>query len=368
MEIYYTLYGVFLACILFEFQPSVKIKKMIMFLWCIVFIIFGGLRWGVGGDWEQYLHHFRNSDWNNIFDYTRYGDSKLEPGFVFFNVIIRTLFGYFWIYNIIILCIINYAYYKFCILVSPKHPLIPFILLFMGVLFPVRAGLSMGFCYLAYQYIIKRNFKKFIFWILIATALHNQCIVLVPLYFLCYVNLRSYQLLILYVAFALLGMVIQKYFAVFILLFSGSIAEKAAHYTDFETTGFKGASYIGWVLNFFFLILYLYVGNKMKIRKTLAYNTLLNGFMIYMVIFFTFSEGMGDLSRLAGLYFPCQLALFANAFSYFYDVKKGFFRIVTILFIVSYYTYKYSGAFKSYYFEESCVPYKTIFDDRDAFR
>jgi hypothetical protein len=192
--------------------------------------------------------------------------------------------------------------------------------------------------------------------------------VLLPLYFLGYIRLKNYQLLILYVLFAAAGMVIQKYFTTIVILFGGAIAEKAAHYTEFETSGFKGASYIGWVLNFFFLILYLYVGNKMNVRKTYVYNTLLNGFMIYMVIYFTFSEGMGDLSRLARLYNPCQLALFSYAFSYFYDVKRGVFRIAAMLFIMSYYTYRYPKTFDGYFFEEVCVPYKSIFDSRDAFR
>jgi hypothetical protein len=400
MGLYWTIFGLLLLSVLFEFQPSVILKRQIIALWCVFFVFWGGLRWEIGGDWDQYFEHFQNSTWSNIFDYDRYGNGneRLEPAFVFFNVFIKTIGGYFWVYNIVILCIIEFGTYKFCNSVSSRHPLIPFILVSMGAtasIFPVRAGLSLGLCYIAYQYIIKKDLKKFLFWVLIATLLHNQCIVLFPLYFLGYIKFKEYHLIIAYILFAGIGLVMQKYFVLLMMFFSGSIADKALLYTEVETEGYSGPSYIGWVLNFMFLIVYLYVGKKAKIRYTQSYNTLINGFMIYMLIFFVFSDGMGDLGRLSGLYLPCQLALFSYAYSFFYDIKNDsnqnrrsanalillkkknnmfrfkkndLIRIFLCMFVLSYFTYKYLGSFHGYYFEDACVPYKSIFESPDAFK
>lgn len=363
MELYYTIYFILLLSLFFELA-NFKVKKGVMILWCIFFILFGGLRWNVGGDWDQYHDHFLFSSWSNIFNYDRYGngDEKLEPGFVFFNVLIKTIFQKFWIYNIIVVSIIEYAYYKFCIYFCPEHPLVPFVMVNMSVLFPVRAGLSMAFVYMAYKYIKERNLKMFLVFTLIGTALHNQCIVILPLYWIGHVKLKDWMLLILYIVFAFSTYMLQDYFISLMLMFGGSIADKALGYTMNETEGFKGASYIGWVLNFFFLLIYLYVAKKEKSRQTYWTNTLINGFLLYMLIFFAFQDGMGDLARLAGLFYPMQIILFANAYSYFKDKKKGILAILATLFVFSYFTYKWTGIGSGYFFKETCVPYKTVFD------
>lgn len=363
MELYYTIYFLLLLSLLFEFANQ-KIKNRVMILWCVFFVIFGGIRWNTGNDWEQYYDHFLNSQWNNIFNYDRYGNGEdtLEPGFVFVNVLIKTIFGEFYIYNILILAFIEFAYYKFCRFFSPSHPLIPFIFINMGPLFPVRAGLSLAFVYMAYKPLKERDLKRFLLMVIFAILIHTQNIILLPLYWVGKVRIKNYILLPLYTICAISTYFFQKYFIALTLLVEGSISEKAAHYTEFETIGAKGASYMGWALNFFFLCIYLYVTSKNKNRYGEWTNTLINGFMIYMIIFFAFSEGMGDLARLSGVLLPVQLILFADSYRFFVDRKKGVAAIAAVTFVFAYYTYKWYGAFDGYFFEDAYVPYKTIFD------
>lgn len=69
MELYYAVHIALFISTLFECS-SLKNKQRIMILWCIFFILFGGLRWEIGGDWDQYYEHFQNSSWDNIFIYS----------------------------------------------------------------------------------------------------------------------------------------------------------------------------------------------------------------------------------------------------------------------------------------------------------
>ncbi len=362
MTFYYTLYAVFLAFIFVELSPSFRLKKRLMICWSIFFVIYGGIRWNTGGDWDQYYSHFLYSNWNNIFNYDRNGNETLEPGFVFLNALIKSIFKEYYFFNIFTLAVIEYGIYKFCIKFGQNHPWIPFIMFNLGVLFPVRAGLSLGVCYLAFLKIKERKLVQFLIILGIAFLIHNQCIALLPLYWLGKLKIKDCYILVLYVFFAISTALLQDVFILLSLTIGGNVAEKAYMYTQIETEGFKGASYMGWVLNFFFLCVYLYVGKKTKVRDSEWYNLLINGFLVYMLIMFAFQDGMGDLARLSSLYFPVQVILFTNAFCYFTNQARGVYGLLAVCFVVAYFIYKWSGICDGYYFKDNTVPYKTIFD------
>lgn len=363
MSLYYTIYAIFLVFVLVELSSSSSLKRKLMVCWCIFFVIFGGIRWGVGNDWDQYYDHFQQSQWDNIFNYDRYGNGveTLEPGFVFLNILVKSLFKEYYFFNIIVLIIIEYGIYRFCLKFGQNHPWIPFTMFNLAVLFPVRAGLSIGICYYAYEKIRDKKLMQYLLIVGIASLIHYQCIVLIPLYWLGKIRLKNTYVIALYVLFAFSTMLLQKYFIAFTILFGGDIAEKAQAYTQFETEGAQGASYMGWILNFFFLLIYLFVGKKMKIRDNEWYNLLINGFLVYMLIMFAFQDGMGDLARLASMYFPVQVILFTNAFCYFVNNYKGLYRTIAFVFVLAYFIYKWAGLCDGYYFESANVPYRTIF-------
>lgn len=335
-----------------------------MSYWSIFFVIYGGIRWNIGNDWDQYYSHFLQSKWSNIFNYDRYGNGveTLEPCFVFLNVLIKTIFKEYYFFNLFVLIVIESGIYRFCMRFGQNHPWIPFIMFNLGVLFPVRAGLSVGVCYFAYEKIRERKLAQYLIILGIATLIHAQCIALLPLYWLGKLRLKNSYVLVLYVLFAFSTAMLQEIFIFISMMSGGDIAEKAYIYTQHETEGFKGASYMGWTLNFFFLCVYLYVGKKTKVRDSEWYNLLINGFLIYMLIMFAFQDSMGDLARLSSLYFPAQVILFTNAFCYFVNQARGMHGIMAVCFVVVYFIYKWSCICDGYFFEDSCVPYRTIFD------
>lgn len=367
MELYYIIFSLVLLSCFFEKAPN-QIKQRIIIIWCIFFTLFGGLRWKIGGDWEQYYEHFIHSSWNNIFNYDRYGNGSetLEPGFVFINVFIKSIFDKFYIYNLIICAFTQYTFYKFCYRFTPQKPILmyAFLMIMVGNYFPVRAGLALTIAFWAYQFIEERNLKKFLIVIAIATSIHYQCIVLLPFYWLNRIEFNYGMYSILYAVFIAFGYVFQSYFIELTLLTGGSIAEKAYHYTQFETVGKTGANYASWGLNYTLTIIYLYFynRNKDKFSNKLWINILINMAIVHSLIYVVFSEGMGDLTRLATLLIPAKAILFVTCYLYFMKSKYGIIRILTFTYVFGYLAYQVSKTCDWYFFEEANVPYKTIFD------
>ena len=253
---------VFFSCV-FEYGTSNGIKRNVLFFWMIFFTLFAGLRWGVGPDWEQYYQHFQRSEWSNIFSYDRYGNGRelLEPGFVFLNVLIKSLFGEYYWFNILASGFCQYTLIRFCYHFSPKYPILlySFMMLFASYSFVVRAGLAISIGYWCYNAIYTRNLKQFLFVVSCAFMVHNQCIVLLPLYWIGKIRLNIYSLSLLYIIFAFMGFLFQQYFSILALAVGGDLGEKVYGYTQGETEGFKGASYMGWALNYFFMYVYIYL-------------------------------------------------------------------------------------------------------------
>lgn len=366
MEFYYILYWSFFASIIGELLP-LKQKKIIMMIWCVIFIFIGGLRWRIGGDWDQYYDHFLFSKWSNIFSYDRYGNGveKLEPGFVFVNVLVKTLFKHFFVYNILLCSFIQITYYKFSNYFFPRHPLLCycFLMILASNIFPVRAGFAIGIAFWCWRYIKERNLRKYLMIVFCAFVIHNQAIILFPAYFLGYIKLDRKWLLILYPIIAIFAFRFQEFFASLVMMFGGSIVEKARGYTEGETEGFSNTvNYAGWILNYIYLNIYLFIRKVDNKENDYFYNTLINGVMIYNTIFMVFATGMGDLARLSSQYFPSQCLLFINSTLFFFKYKKGKYKNYAIIFFLVYLGYRLSGQCSGYYFKDTCVPYKTIFD------
>ena len=119
---------------------------------------------------------------------------------------------------------------------------------------------------------------------------------------------------------------------------------------------------MGWGLNYLFLIVYLWVRKLYNLKDDLWYNSLLNSVMIYNTVFMVFSNGMGDLARLSSMFFPSQVILFSTSLIYFLERKNVIVKRAALVFFLAYLIYKIPSNWSGYFFQEVCVPYKTIFD------
>lgn len=364
MELYQYIYYLLFASLFFEFF-NIKIKKIVLLCWVIFFIVFAGIRWGVGPDWDQYYLHFNNSEWTNIFSYERNDYGKLEPGFVFVNVLLKTLFGEFWIYNLIISAFLQITHYKFCCTFCPKHPLFLYIFLMIvgGGSFIVRAGLSIAVCYWAYYAIMKRKPYQFLVIVFIASMIHYQCVFLLPAYWIGKINIKYLYALLLFAAFVTIGYVFSDLFRL-LMMSLGNVAEKAVSYTENQTEGVSGFQFTSILSNMFFLsAFYWYISHSKNANKDVL-STLINLFLIQIGVYsvFSSSEGMADLTRLTSLFFPAEVILVGYSLDYYLAKERILLRYVYLTIIAAYLLIKIPSLTSSYFFEISFIPYQTIFD------
>ena len=365
MELYYTIFSLVLVSCIFEVCKD-KTKNKILILWGIFFTLFGGLRWQTGGDWYQYHDHFLTSEWNNIFNYDRYGNGleTLEPGFVFINALVKFVLGKFYWYNILLCGFIQYTSIKVSKYYAPERPIMmyTFLMLMSGHYFPVRASFAITIVWWTYKMIKERNLKAFLLLVFIAFNIHHAALVILPAYWLGKIRLKPVFVVAVFLALMAVGSYFQDTFTLLSMYVGGDLGEKALGYTENQTEGYlvERGYLIGNAIALFLLIAYLKV-RDLKIEDERWMNTLINCFVLYYGVAFMFREGMGDLTRLASYYFLPNAILFMYSLKYLEFYGK-IFKLASTMFFVFYMAYQVSKSCSGYYFKEANVPYKTIFD------
>lgn len=350
---------------LFELSTQTT-KRRVMILWGVFFTLLGGLRWRIGGDWDQYLDHFLFSDWDNVFGYDRYGNGreKLEPGFVFVNALVRHTLGKFYWYNLLECGFIQFTIYKFCVRYSPRRPLLLYSWIVVAAFnyFPVRSGLSVGVVYWAYQFIQERKMWPFLAVVAAASLIHAQCLVMLPCYWIGKVRTSFKVFALIYIVMVINSFLFREYFAVFTEYVGGELGEKASFYADIEKAGGSNLSYASWGLNLFLAFMFYWARDKWGHKDDLWYNTLLNMYLLYMGLFIVFSQGAGELTRMTAAVGQSFLILYITTINRMIDSRQKLLSVGAVAFYLFYYLYKFSQIGSSVFFMESNVPYKTIFD------
>lgn len=347
-------------------------KRNVIIFWCIFFILFGGLRWKIGTDWESYYDVFKEATFGNIFSYDRYGDGRdmLEPGYVFLNALIKQLLGQYHFFNIFATAVFQLSCYKASRFFTPKTPIMTYaFLVVFGGFFPIRATLGLAVAFWGYKYIKEQNFLKFILILALTCSIHMKFLIFLPCYWAGRIKLHWFIYLGIYVSIVAFYLVFQQQIALLATLLDSSsgVGAKLTIYTTGETEGFKGISYLGVGLNLFLMSIYLYLRSLKIINNEIWMNAMLNLYLASCCIYALFSDGMGDLARLATLFILPQTLLLIYAVDYFSHSRIPALKIGSVSFFSLYFIYRAFQATHGYFFEDTCVPYKTIFDYNISF-
>jgi phosphate/sulfate permease len=366
-EIYFAIhFAVLLSLLLDIFSSDEKVKRRAILFWCSFFTLFGGLRWQVGGDWEQYYWHFRHSEFSNVFSYIRYGDRKLEWGFVLLNASIKFLFGKFFIYNLIICGFIQYTRYKVSILLCKDYALTAYCMLTLLSVhyFAKRAELSVAICLWLFIFIKSSKIKKFLPLNYLAFIIHHQSLIMLPMYWIGKIKLKWYYFIALLVISSVAVFYFQNLFINTAAFIGGDVSDVALHYTEYQTEGREARGVSTLLLNIFLASVFLWVRKESGKEKDFWYNALLNMFLIQTAMYMVFSEGMDDLTRLGTLLLFAKILLIINVIRFAKEKRYTIVHVLAWLFIIAYLGQKASKVDSWYYFYEANVPYKTIFDYR----
>lgn len=191
---YYALLGLFMyAFILSIITKKSKLLSEILGIIILTFLTFMiGLRYGVGIDYFSYEAGFN----------MRYDAFAYEPIYSFLMYFIKTQFDKFHYLTWILIFLTNVfiylglkkrnvkrEYLLLAILIYSSNVA----LIFMNAM---RQGVAVAIFFYCSKFIEERNFKKYLFFILIGAGFHSSIILLLPLYFLKNINMSKTKYLV----------------------------------------------------------------------------------------------------------------------------------------------------------------------------
>lgn len=316
-------------------------------------ILFAGLRWKTGTDWENYHYYFR------IIDIRPFGDTAMELGYEvivrFFKLVVSTNYTAFLFFCAIYIILITYVIlYKY----SPFPLFSLFLLLsysFAGSGFGVRQDLSIALTLISFVFVVKRSLAKFVLVVLLAAMIHSSAIIFLPAYWLYTFKWNTIKVLAVII------------FTLFCVLFSerimgtfGSLisARKIELYltmgmeTQTNPYGTLIKALLGRFL--FFATMVSFVNYEDEDKK--MYNGLFNLYVFGIVVFSIFSPISLIFGRLARYYDIYQILLLPLAYLYAKRAYKIIIFLVVTVFSLLKFTTALNGA------EGTFLPYKTIFN------
>ena len=243
-------------------------KKYVLMVVCVVMTLLAGMRDYTWPDTIVYVMSFEDYtkplyEWSQIDEPLGYS----EYGFYFLGVIFKTFSTNTTLYLIFIAALTFIFMYKdfkrYCY--YPLFGVAAYISRFYLArnFIQIRAGLSYAIILWAVQYISKRDWKRYFFWIIIAYQFHASAVLAVPLYFLCMINIKKWHIWTgIAVAFILGG--------VFTGFMRGLVAEYAS---DIASTYVQDEYQREWgllnpVIYFQLAVLYLYTQNEEVLKNT----------------------------------------------------------------------------------------------------
>lgn len=359
MTLYWLLYGLLITSVVFDVRySSVEVKRFILLLLGLLFLLFRGLRWDTGTDWGQYLNVFHSAQWDNIFSFHRYGDEFMEFGYVFLNVLIKSVFGHYSAFLLIVNAFVLISYARFSWRFS-LYPLIAFAILMLSYgFFPVRQNLAIAIALYAFPYFFKRQHLGFVAVVLAAFSVHTSAIVLLfmyglrkpfPVAFSLFASIASF-FLGAYIKTLLIGL------AKLLSVFGGLFSNRILVYLDFFSVE-SNRGVAGMVLSLIFYLLFVLYRPRVSRDRLPVYNVFLNMFVLTAVISNLFSAYFVELGRIASLFAFSGSVLLAELFHY---VNKQESKLLVLGYFVlcCYLFYRFYGWLD--FFPQVHFPYQLV--------
>lgn len=151
--------------------------------WALVFVLFAlmmGLRHEVGGDWFNYLPHFRDTASREFTEVMGRGD----PGYYGLNWLVARAGGSIYHVNLVCAAIMMWGTVVFC-RAQPNPWLallaaVPYMLIVVGMGY-TRQAVALGFALLALAALGNGRTRSFVIWIAIGATFHKSAVLLLPI-------------------------------------------------------------------------------------------------------------------------------------------------------------------------------------------
>lgn len=240
----------FILC-LFEDQISlnVRVYSAVFVFLLVSFVLFDGLRWENGTDWDNYLKIFEMANPDE--------DERFELGYLAFNRLIYYLGGNYTVFLVLHACIL----YGFVFYFLWRFSDAPFLSLFLfySMFLPYqgmnRQFLSIALCFYAFKYLLEGRSFVFTFIVLFACFFHTSAFIfLVSLLLRKQYSFKLYLLLLIVVVVIGLSGLVRMATDVAVNALPGHVGYLLEFYSEGEN---ESASGIGLLLAIFRRLLWV---------------------------------------------------------------------------------------------------------------
>ncbi len=346
-----------------------RLKKQIIFSFCIFFVILGGIRWNTGTDWYSYLYGFELSQ---DLDFVLNSPYSFEVGFGLLNYIVNQTFGSYSAFLFIFTFITIFLNYR---VITHKYfiatSLFSFFLFYcstIGNIVATRQALAVALTLYSIIFIIERKFIKFLILVLCATLIHRSAIIFLPAYYLFDMDLSQKKLTLIYLSGMLTGIILLKMTDIGLNIpllsninFLNSYKDKIESYNEIGQVTYGAINsftinVLGYLKSFFIMIPMLYMH---KDRNNI-YTKLLTLVVFGSVIYFTLGAVSSEFKRLNAYYDAINILLLPYFISLIKDKKIRYFLIFLFSFV---YLYRIYTALLMFW--DLLDPFYTIFDENN---
>lgn len=263
----------------YDINGNTKSRELWYRFMLIVFILVAGLRWRVGIDTPPYLYNFYHEcPTIEKFSFEDYPIGK-DPFFVFFNSIIKTIGGRFYVVQLLHAAVVNVLIFNFI----KKYSRYIFTCIFFYAITCytsynmeiMRGSLSIVICLYATDYILDRKWFKGYSLYLLALMFHAQTLLLFILPLLFFLRFNKVGFAFLIVAF-LAGKIITDVLGDYLFLFEDneSIARKASNYSNSDKYGEQTGNLNFYIVQIIPMIIYV-PASFLYIKKNYTNSSLL---------------------------------------------------------------------------------------------
>lgn len=370
---YIVLYIVIIIIALYGYSNNDKRIKKSLWAIFVVITLFQGLRWNTGADWAQYEYTFRTATWSNIFSYQRGLQERImEPGYMFLNILIKSIFVHYTFFLLITCGFINYTLRVLSKrYIHPEYQTLAYAMLIIcSSICPVRQGLACAAFFLwGLPYMHQKNFIRFAFIVFLCYMIHYSCLILLFFYWIDR-PVKIYILLGIYLCSSIIAELIPSVFNFLTnipFLKDSSFTSLTSMVMEQQRSGLekKGLNNLFTIIiTSIFLLIFGFVRDRTP-KRDKTYNNLSMLLNLYFIASLgsqlSLLPGLSEFARLGywgGIGLPL---LFVYSLRWF--TKKFYkFKYLLLLFFVFFYFYKGKSVFEGTY-SDLFVPYYSVFEE-----
>ncbi|AMC10856.1 hypothetical protein Lupro_06190 [Lutibacter profundi] len=308
-------------------DKSKKISNYYKVLIFIALTLFAGFRSiSVGSDTNMYANRFERQYLSFMELMTQH--TRIEIGYRFLEYI-ASLFSHQYVAILLVTAsVVLFFQLKGIYKLSENRAISIFVFITFGIYTYVfngaRQALAAGVFVYAIVFLVQGKFKKYVFWILIASFFHKSVIFGIPLYFLFRTKFSTKLFFFLIMA----TVVVIAFFNVF-MGYMTLFSEQYAKYQDIEATGGAYLTLAFTLLSLFFVLIRPKILTRFKKTYDVYLNMFLFGTMVYVIVYF--SGAYIEMTRLALYYILTAMFIWPIIFK---SLQQKEIALVFVFFIV----------------------------------